>query len=94
MKIFFSQDARCTGTKTNQCAQTSISLPVSYRCRDIQRVFEVSHVRRGVGIQQRGGIRTLRKKGAKMKLSVEMKVAVAIGALFAALALGTIAQGM
>ena len=34
------------------------------------------------------------KKGAKMKLSVEMKVAVAIGALFAALALGTIAQGM
>jgi len=34
------------------------------------------------------------KKGAKMKLSVEVKVAVAIGALFAALALGTIAQGM
>jgi hypothetical protein len=34
------------------------------------------------------------KKGAKMKLSVEMKVAVAIGALFAALTLGTIAQGM
>jgi hypothetical protein len=34
------------------------------------------------------------KKGDKMKLSVEAKVAVAIGALFAALALGTIAQGM
>jgi hypothetical protein len=47
-----------------------------------------------VGIQQRGAIRTSRKKGAKMKLSVEVKVAVAIGALFAALALGTIAQGM
>ena len=34
------------------------------------------------------------KKGAKMELSVEMKVAVFIGALFAALTLGTIAQGM
>jgi len=47
-----------------------------------------------VGIRQRVAIRTLRKKGTKMKLSVEVKVAVAIGALFAALALGTIAQGM
>ena len=51
--------------KANQCVQTSISLPVRYRWRDIQRVFEVSHVRRDVGIQQRGGIRTLRKKGGK-----------------------------